>query len=86
MAVVNLSQSAIKELDSFNTTERQNVSAALSLLGQDSYRNSHKSDFNLTQDGYKIWALIETSVNLVFHDMSNGDVCIIWLSLRSKFR
>ncbi|HEX75766.1 MAG TPA: hypothetical protein G4O12_04195 [Dehalococcoidia bacterium] len=86
MARVGLSESATDELASFSKTDQQSVSAAISLLKQDKYRNQNKVDFNLVEGGYKIWALFVDVVNLAFHELPNGDICVDWLSLRSKFR
>jgi hypothetical protein len=86
MARVKLSKSTIEELASFEETERQKAFAALSLLKQDKYRNQHKTDFNHVESGYKIWGLFTEEINISFHELPNGNVCVDWVSLRSKFR
>lgn len=80
-----LSEPAKLELKSFSSENKDKVSEAISLLGDNNYREQNKVDLVFIEEGYKIWQLIVGIVWLAFH-YYNGDLCIDWVSLRSRFR
>lgn len=86
MAIVWLSEPAENEFNGFAPADQQDVSEAISLLEDDSYRERNKLDLNLIEQGFRLYSLVVGRVWLGFHDHTNGAVCIDWVSLRSRFR
>jgi hypothetical protein len=86
MATFWFSEPAEKELKRFATEDQQEVAEAISLVEGDIYREQNKLDLNLVEQGFKIYSLIVGGVWLGFHDDTNGDICVDWVSLRSRFR
>ncbi len=82
---VCLSQSSKQELQSFSSEYQGRVSEAISFLENDSFREQNRIDLVLIEEGYKIWALVVGEVWLSFHE-DNGNLCVDWVSLRSRFR
>lgn len=76
---------SISSLIGFGLTDRQNVAYAISLLGDDQYRNKNKINLNLIEESHAIWALIVDNVWLGFCE-DNGRVMVVQISLRSRFR
>ena len=81
-----LSESAKQELKSFSNDNKNNVAEAVALLSDDSYREKNQIDLCLIENGCKMWALVAGRVWLAFHEDTNGDICVDWVSLRSRFR
>ena len=81
-----LSESAKQELRSFSTEDQEKVSEAISLLEDTKYREQNKVDLVLIEEGYKIWSLVVARVWLAFHEENQPDICVVWVSLRSRFR
>jgi hypothetical protein len=86
MASAWLSEPAENELKGFAYEDQEKVANAISLLEDDSYREQNKLDLNLIEKGYRIHSLIVGMVWLGFHKDAGGDVCVDWVSLRSRFR
>lgn len=86
MAIIWLCEPAENELKQFSHEDRQKVFDAISLLGNDDYRNQNKLNLNFTERGFSIYSLLVGRVWLAFHEDSKGDVWIDWVSLRSRFR
>lgn len=81
-----LSQSAKQELKSFSQENKGKVSEAISLLEDNNYREQNKVDLCLIEEGYNIWSLVVGRVWLAFHEDNHRDICVDWVSLRSRFR
>ena len=80
------SRSAKLELKSFSAENKSKVSEALDLLGIDSYREQNKIDLCLAEQGCDIWGLVVGEVWLAFHRDDENDICVDWVSIRSRFR
>ena len=81
-----LSESSKQELKSFSYEDQEKVSEAISLLEDTEYREQNKVDLALIEEGYKIWSLVVGGVWLAFHEENQPDTCVVWVSLRSRFR
>lgn len=86
MATAWLSEPAEDEFNRFAPTDQQDVSEAISLLEDNVYRERNKLDLNLIEEGFRLYSLVVGGVWLGFHDHTDGDICIDWVSLRSRFR
>jgi mRNA-degrading endonuclease RelE of RelBE toxin-antitoxin system len=86
MAIIWFCEPAESELKRFSQEDQQKVSDAVFLLGNDDYRNQNKLNLNLIEHGFNIYSLLVGRVWLAFHEDSNGDVRVDWVSLRSRFR
>ncbi len=86
MATVWLSEPAENELREFVLRDQQKVADAITLLENDNYREQNKLDLNLIEQGYNLYSLLVGGVWLGFHEDHNNDICVDWLSLRSRFR
>jgi hypothetical protein len=86
LASVQICKPSEDILRSFSENNRDAVSSVIKLLEDDNYREDHKIDLNLVEDGYRIWALAKDRVWIAFCEHSNNEVHIVHLSLISKFR
>jgi len=86
MAVIWFCEPAENELKQFSHEDQQEVSGAISLLGNDDYRNQNKLNLNLVERGFNIYSLLVGRIWLAFYEDSSGDVWVDWVSLRSRFR
>lgn len=86
MVTVWFSEPAETQLMGFATEDREKVNRAVSLLENDSYRAQNQLDLNLIEQGFSIYSLIVGTVWLGFHEDTNGDICVDWVSLKSRFR
>ncbi len=83
--VIWFSQSAKQGLRSLSYQNQREVSDAISLLEDENYREKNKIDLCLVAEGYQIWSLVIGEVWLAFHRAIHTDICIDWLSIRSRF-
>jgi len=86
MATAWLSEPAENEFNGFALPDQQDVSEAISLMEDDSYREHNKLDLHRIEQGFRLYSLVVGGVWLGFHDHTNGTVCVDWVSLRSRFR
>jgi len=86
MATAWFSEPAENELKRFIYEDQQHVAKAISLLEDDSYRERNKLDLNLIEEGYNIYSLIVGTVWVGFHEDTDENICVDWVSLRSRFR
>ncbi len=86
MATVWLSEPAENELKRFASEDRQKVADAIRLLEDDNYREQNELDLNLVEQGFSLYSLLVGGAWLGFHEDHNGDICVDWISLKSRFR
>ncbi len=80
------SHSAKLELKSFSVENQTKVSEAIELLNIDSYREQNKIDLCLVEQGFAIWGLVVGEAWIAFHNDNASDICVDWVSTRSRFR
>jgi hypothetical protein len=86
MIRVWFSEPAENELCGFSMEDAQYVADAANRLLDGKYRERNKIDINHKENGFNIYGLADEYVWLSFHIEPDGDICIDWVSLRSKFR
>lgn len=74
-----------KSIKAFDPSERNLIAGVLALLEDDYWRDTKKIDFGFIQ-GQQTWAIAESRVTIVFVEESDGNITVIFVNMRSKFR
>jgi mRNA-degrading endonuclease RelE of RelBE toxin-antitoxin system len=83
---IAFSRSAEKELSSFSREEKEYIAHAVSLMENENFRELNKIDLCIEENGCGIWAMTFGPAWVAFHDVEGGDICVDWISIRSRFR
>jgi hypothetical protein len=85
LAKVQILQEAEDEIASCSPTDQELVRRAVRLLAHDGNRARLKIDYNLVEDGERLWGFVMFNISLTFIEGPGNDITVIHVTPLSHF-